>query len=322
MALQHAVTTFVLDPLSMAKTLYPRRMCFAADGKQLVIAAQDRQRSGFFFVDLVNGTVHRVGPPVPATKIMALSEVSGGSYRCARVKGIDNDGTISIWNVSSGQCEAELRRPDSLCRGMSFTALGTKLVCSYADGVCVLWDVATGVVERVFEFGTSAHVADTSVDGTYLAVGGSRKRGEKDVQDVAVWNLHREELPRRTRAGSSWIHSVGIAPNNELMAVSRQTLGSYGMWHVYQLPSLELKWSTKGESFASFFPLFTPDSTRLCAEVGRAITIRNASTGELLGECYVDEFPIRMVSAVAISGAGTLLAAGYEGGAIRLWDIR
>jgi WD40 repeat protein len=93
------------------------------------------------------------------------------------------DGTVSLWDVQTGEALYTLTDHEASVSGVGFSADGTRLATNSEDGTLRIWDVNNGesIVVLPKETGLSSSDPTFSPDGSYLAL--PLKGG------LGVWNL-------------------------------------------------------------------------------------------------------------------------------------
>ena len=255
------------------------------------------------------------------------------------------DGTIKLWNVSSGEVHVaivsahEESESDVTISSLSFSPDG-KLLASYGteDRLVKLWDVASG--KHVATFQSQDAPAAFSPDGTLLATasGGGA---------VALWDVANRErvaqIDAHESGAGSWQHNIvafSPDPDGRLLATGGRRWVSVDAEEDSEVKLWDV---ASGKRVAILFggaPVaFSPDG-RLLATVsayktrwvdldgleggtrrgnssgGQAIRLWDVSMGEPIATLP----PWSQVQGVAFSPDGTLLAEASHH-AVRLWDV-
>jgi len=166
------------------------------------------------------------------------------------------DGTIRIWELSTGKLEKALIGNDGYVYGLAFSPGGRYLACGGSTGVAVqIWEVATGRLVKLLK-GHTHHVglvAWTSDGKTIVGAGGASG-------DVSIWDIATGVKKAKTALGRP-VTSIAIHPDNTKVAAvsvaseilvlsittakSVQTLGEQGNNYV------SLAWSPSGKHLAA-----------------------------------------------------------------------
>jgi WD40 repeat protein len=218
------------------------------------------------------------------------------------------DGTIRLWNVSSGR-ETRVMKIGSLVNTIAFTQDGKTLASGSWDKLIRLWDVSTGQLRATLA-GHQKYVRTLAVspDGKTLASGG-------DDDAVRLWDLSTGvELTNFPAKGVTL--SMGFSPDGSTLA-SGANWGSVG-GHVIRSPS-----QGSFPSRIKFDPIralaWCPDGKTLATTSGLNIQLWNAETGGLRARLK-GVTPSFMTSLTYLPDGGTLVSCGLDR-VIRLWPV-
>jgi WD40 repeat protein len=136
------------------------------------------------------------------------------SHRTAAESSLElNDKMIRIWNVTTGEVEAELKGHTNSVRSVAFSQDSSQVV-SGSDNTVRIWNVTTGEVDAELKGHTD------SVTSVSLSQDGSRVTSGSDDKTVRIWNATTDDHTRWVtilagrQANRLWIRRQN-APNLE-----------------------------------------------------------------------------------------------------------
>ena len=261
-----------------------------------------------------------------------------------------NDGTVRLWDASTGQSLRVIEGHKRPVLSVAFSTDGRHIASGGMDGTVRLWDAATGQSLRVMErhkglvrsvaFSPDGHhIASGGVDGTvrlWDAVTGRRLRvieGHKgSVRSVAfspdgrhiasggmdgtvrMWDAVTGQRLRLIEGHKGSVLSVAFSPDGRHIA-SGGSDGTLRLWDTTSGQSLRL---IEGHKRWVRSVAFSPDGRHI-ASGGDDSTLRlwDTASGQSLG---VIGGPQGSVQSVAFSPDGRHIASGGDVGTIRLWD--
>jgi WD40 repeat protein len=215
--------------------------------------------------------------------------------------------TLRLWDISGGNARERAALANApawpAVGAMAFCDRGESLVCGCADGTVRLWDLQDGARERFPLKGHAGPVESLAfASGALLASGG---------WDARLWNLA-GEAPRevdRLRTGGA---SLAFLPDGRLLAGGTGYGG--GLWQVK--PPRQCLALLSASVVAC-----SPAAPRIATAGHGSDTLdwwdASAVPPRLLAQ---QKGPARL-NAMAFSADGHTLAAGYDNGAVWLWDV-
>lgn len=231
-----------------------------------------------------------------------------------------DDGTLRIWDATSGKETAELRGHGHALFSVLFSHSGKFLVSGDGTGALALWDTTTWTEGPPLppHSGISRRMAISS-DDRLLAIGSG--------QGVELWDLERRKVDQTLAGHHGTVMAVAFSPDGKRLA-SGDALGRILLWD-------PVKGSTqadfRGDSLGLRALVFTPDGHQLVsAGTGdRDIKIWDGAVPERKDGDGLITPPLRTtlpgsenaVVTLAVSPRGRLLATAARDGTVTLWNI-
>ena len=267
-------------------------------------------------------------PRLPANAAFTLAtalKVSGGvvsSVAAATSHFIsgNTDGTISVWNLPSGELKSTLKGHKDAVNAVAIASDGKIFASGSDDKTIKIWNLETGENIRTLPGHSDAVVAVAiSADGQFLASGSWDKT-------VKIWNVKTGELIYTLVGHSGIVNSVAIAatPSNPPLPrggsggilASGSKDGSIKLWN---LQNGNLIRTLKGNSLSVLSVAFSPDRKTLANGSGDGtINLWNLENGQLIRRFRGHNDG---VWSVAISRDGNTLVSGSWDKTVKLWDL-
>ncbi len=226
------------------------------------------------------------------------------------------DGTIQLWNWTTGGPPHRLERPNESVCSLAFSPDGKLLAAGYQDANLILWDVARcQVVVRLRDSslsGGTAHATavlcgEFSPDGTLLASTGD--------EVIKLWNVRERTIVSRMFGHTQVVDALAFAPDGKHL-VSGGMDQNVNLWNMNsgQLKNILYHHQNDIQKLA-----FSPDG-HMVVSASCDTTVRlwdvveNREAATLRGH-ETD------VTALGISPDGTMLVTGGKDRTVRFWDM-
>jgi WD40 repeat protein len=228
----------------------------------------------------------------------------------------DADGTVRLWNPSTGQAAG---RPIPVGTGAIdtsqavFSPDGRLLAIADNDGAVQIWELSTGrVAGRPIPVGTGAITASQvafSPDGRLLAI------ADNDGA-VQIWDLSTGQPVGTPIPIAGGARAVAFTPDGKLLAAAAAN-GTVRLWSLASRQPAGASFLTAPTSNVSGLA-FSPDGRLLAiTDVDGTIQLWNPAAGKPVG----GPLPTGGTSQAVFSPDGRLLATADNDGTVRLWAV-
>ena len=196
--------------------------------------------------------------------------------------------------------------------------VGNSIFGDFHDETLTMWDVDTG--EKIAAVGGSGvESVALSPDGKMIAAGYDR-----NDENIKLWDVATQALAATLEGHDAKVFSVDFSLDGTML-VSGSNDGTIRLWDVATGDSLAGgDWQDFG-LFAVWDAQFSPDGTMIAGVASGQIKVwdaANLATGqEIITLEDEGQGVFEGPESVRWSPDGTMLAAGYDEGAIRLWDV-
>ena len=220
-----------------------------------------------------------------------------------------DDGTIRLWDVSTGTLSATLEEHTDEVTSLSFSPDGTILASGSLDHTVRLWDVAAAANTATFEGHTGwVFSVAFSPDGRTVASGS----GDDTIR---LWNAATGENTAAFEEQIGVNNSVAFSPDGATLA-SGSADGTVKLWEVATGNAGIVGTEHRGQIWSI---ALSPDGTTLASGYGSGTIglwdVRTgANTAALKGHSH-------RINSLLFSSDGTILVSGSSDGTVRLWDV-
>jgi RNA polymerase sigma factor (TIGR02999 family) len=280
-------------------------VCFSKDGQHVATSAHYDSHALVFDAETGKHELTLLGQDIismglagsPDGTRIARSGVFGGIE--------ENSEPVRLYDAGTGKQVASLTGHRGAIFHLAYSADGNRLAGGGVDRRIHVWDVTTG---RELILG-EGHVGPVngvalSPDGRTLASGG----GDRTVR---LWDLATGRWQRTLTGHEGQVTGVAFHPGGGFLATGGDD-GTVRLWDLAGDKSRTLGGHDKGAVRVAF----SPDGKTLASAGGRSVKLWDVDTGKLTYDLPAEAG----TRSVAFSGDGKVVAAGCEGGAVRLWD--
>ncbi|EDQ99574.1 WD-40 repeat-containing protein [Laccaria bicolor S238N-H82] len=197
------------------------------------------------------------------------------------------DDTVRIWNVMTGEVEAELKGHTDWVNSVAFSQDGSRVVSGSDDKMVRIWNVMTGEVEAELKGHTDW------VNSVTFSQDGSRVVSGSDDKMVRIWNVMTGEVEAELKGHTDCVNSVTFSQDG-----SRVVSGSKDkMVRIWNVMTGEVEAELKGHTGGVKSVAFSQDGSRVVSgSEDKTVRIWNVTTGEVEAELKGHTYSVNSVA--------------------------
>ncbi|KAH8912125.1 WD40 repeat-like protein [Coniochaeta sp. PMI_546] len=223
--------------------------------------------------------------------------VASGSY----------NGTIKIWDISTGTCMQTLEGHDDGVLCLAFTPDGRTIASGSYDRTVKIWEVATGVCRQTL----SGH--NKTVTLIAFTPGGTLISGSRD-STVMVWDVTTSTCLQALVLDDGHSDLFAFAPDRRTIAYGSLT-GIISIWDMGTGTRMQ---TLQGQDGPVWCLAFAPDGRALATAFNNIIKIWDTVKGTCIQTLDIHG---NYTHAIAFTPDGCMLISGCDDCTVRIWDI-
>jgi WD40 repeat protein len=220
---------------------------------------------------------------------------------------IEDDDTVRIWDVSTGQVTASLEGHTDAVNAVVISPDGSWIATGSRDKTVRIWDPVTAQTSAIFEgHAGGVYGAAVSPDGTWIATGSSD-------DTVRIWDVSTSQIKASLQGHVHGVNAVAVSPDGTWIVTCDGT-GTVRTWD----PADQGPASREEDAALAFVVTASPDGTWIATgDHYGTIRTRDLATGQT-SACLRGH--TQVVLAIAVSPDGTWIATGSSDGTVRIWN--
>jgi WD40 repeat protein len=226
------------------------------------------------------------------------------------------DGTVSLWDTSSGKLVRTLKAHSSKALCVSFSPDGRLIASAGDDGQVKLWDAASGQAMRSLALGGKTPLLGPSIHALAFSPDGRRVASGAADATVTIWDIASGEkrLTLSVAGNRGFMNAIAFSNDGKLIFAG----GDDDRVDVWDATTGHAVRVLDGQSRPAPAVAYSSDGSAIATgyESGK-IDIWNAATSERLRRLDGSS----SINSVAFSPSGKILAAADTDGDVVLWDL-
>jgi WD40 repeat protein len=221
------------------------------------------------------------------------------------------DGTVSLWDMTTGESLASLAGGNEMVLAVSFSADSRLVAAAGGDAHVRIWDVATARQVATID------VPEEPITSLAFAPDGRAVACGCEDGAVRIWDVGRPgAAPQVFIASQEVILAVAFSPDGRTMASA--SLCGHGV-HVWNVPDRRDRGLLRTKGFTATCLGFTPDGNHLLVgEEEGTLSAWNVFTLAQVGEFTAHT---GWVKSLAVAQGSPSVVTGGNDGLVRRWDI-
>ncbi|MBW4620613.1 MAG: pentapeptide repeat-containing protein [Cyanosarcina radialis HA8281-LM2] len=247
--------------------------------------------------------------PSPSNVSPLLAGEGSGGESERIIASCSEDQTIKLWQVSTGQCIANIHGYTNWVKAVAFSPDGQKIASGHKDRTLRIWDVNTGRCTRELREHAGGIIATAFHPNRDLVVSGS------EDATIKIWNSIDGKRLSTLRGHKDEVWSLQFSPDGRTLA-SASNDRTVKLW---DLDSRECLFTLEGHDNRVAAVAFSPQGQMLASgSEDTTIKLWNPLTGECLATLQAHSL---RVSSIAFSPDGKLLASASLDQTLKIWDV-
>ena len=218
------------------------------------------------------------------------------------------DGTVSLWDTSTGKSRVSLRAGTEMILAVVFSPDGTRLACASTDSRIRIWDLATYRQVSTLT-GHQGSVTALAFSPTTLASGG-------EDHTVRLWDSENSRETAVLHPHNDVVLALTFSPHGELMASTSLGDGAVRLWDLRKNESSAIH----HEGINTFTCMAFTHDGRTLATGDEHGAVRLWDVGSLKQKSMFQAHD-GWVKGLGISSDGKTLVTGGNDGLVKVWNL-